>query len=75
MKSQLSREDAEAMQIPHILLASKEEPKEMVAAYKEVITGDGKKGEVETYATSHHGWMGARAKLEDEENRKEYERG
>lgn len=30
---------------------------------------------VETYAHMHHGWMGARAKLADAENLKEYESG
>ena len=30
---------------------------------------------VEKYASMHHGWMGARAKLEDKENLKEFERG
>lgn len=31
--------------------------------------------QVETYATMHHGWMGARANLNNEENLKEYKRG
>lgn len=75
MNSFLTREDAESMQVPHILLASADEPKDMVAAYEEVLSGDEKKCEVETYSTSHHGWMGARARLAEEENRKEYERG
>jgi dienelactone hydrolase len=30
---------------------------------------------VETYATMHHGWMGARANLSNADNLKEYERG
>jgi dienelactone hydrolase len=47
----------------------------MVAAYHEVLVGEGKPNAVETYATSHHGWMGARARLHEEGNLKEYERG
>jgi len=68
----LAREDAEKIKIPHMCLASKDEPADMVRAYEEVI---GSKGVVETYTTMHHGWMGGRAKMDDEENVKEFERG
>ena len=43
--------------------------------YKELLVGEGKKNVVERYGTMHHGWMGARAKLHEEKNLKEYERG
>ncbi|KAK9384427.1 dienelactone hydrolase [Lipomyces mesembrius] len=59
----------------HVVLASKDEPADAVADYKEVIESNGKGGFVETYSTMHHGWMGARANLEDEANLKEYIRG
>ncbi|KAH8676840.1 hypothetical protein BGZ60DRAFT_403552 [Tricladium varicosporioides] len=72
----LMKADAEAITIPHIVLASMHEPAEAVADYKEVIMGEGKKGIVETYPTSVHGWMGARADLkEGTEELKEYIRG
>ena len=57
------------------MLASKGESVKVVKEYHEVLVGEGKPNVVETYATMHHGWMGARAKLEEEENLKEYERG
>lgn len=34
-----------------------------------------KENVVEKYGSMHHGWMGARANLEDKENLKEFERG
>ena len=42
--------------------------------YTEALEKD-KKNYVEKYGSMHHGWMGARAKLEDPENAKEFERG
>ncbi|KAK9429341.1 dienelactone hydrolase [Lipomyces doorenjongii] len=71
----LSKEDAVNISVPHLVLASKDEPADVVADYKEVIESNGKGGFVETYSTMHHGWMGARADLEDEANLKEYIRG
>ncbi|KZF20995.1 dienelactone hydrolase [Xylona heveae TC161] len=68
----MEKADAEKITVPHIVLASKDEPAEAVAEYKEVIEKNGTDGYVETYANMHHGWMGARANLEDEENKKEY---
>lgn len=59
--------------IPHIVLASKGEDVDVVKAYAKIF--EGKEGVVETYGTMHHGWMGARANLEDGANLKEYERG
>ena len=61
--------------MPHICLASPGEPQDVVAKYKEILSHPGKTGEVETYSKMFHGWMGARAKLTDETNLKEYERG
>ncbi len=63
------------MTIPHIVLASNGEPEEVVKQYHDLLVGEGKKNVVETYGTMHHGWMGARAKLEEEANLKEYTRG
>lgn len=34
-----------------------------------------KENYIEKYSSMHHGWMGARASLEDSENLKDYERG
>jgi len=68
--------DAKALTAPYICLASKDEPADKVAAYKEVLGQPGHVGgEVDTYTTMFHGWMGSRARLDDEEHRKEYERG
>lgn len=67
--------DAKALTVPHIVLASNGEPADVVEEYESLLVGEGKKNVVETYATMHHGWMGARAKLHEEENLKEYERG
>ncbi|KAJ6115457.1 hypothetical protein N7486_001235 [Penicillium sp. IBT 16267x] len=66
--------DAKALTIPHIVLASKDEPAVVIGEYADVIT-NGKGGLVETYPSMWHGWMGARANLEQEESRAEYARG
>ncbi|KAL7933169.1 Alpha/Beta hydrolase protein [Trichoderma chlorosporum] len=68
----LDEADAKAQTAPHILLASKDEPADKVALYKEIM---GDQVETTTYETMHHGWMGARSDLKNEENIKEYERG
>ena len=47
----------------------------VVKGYTEVFSQPGKVGEVETYGTIHHGWMGARADLGNADTLKEYERG
>ncbi|KAH8774106.1 dienelactone hydrolase [Hyaloscypha sp. PMI_1271] len=67
--------DAKALAIPHIVLASNGEPEEVVKKYHDLLVGEGKPNVVETYGTMHHGWMGARAKLEEDANLKEYTRG
>ncbi|KAK8040947.1 dienelactone hydrolase [Apiospora phragmitis] len=72
----LDAADAEALSVPYIVLASEDEPADVVAQYKEIIEGrPDKTGVVETYSTMGHGWMGVRAKLDVEDDRKEYERG
>ncbi|KAL7629819.1 hypothetical protein AAE478_001342 [Parahypoxylon ruwenzoriense] len=71
----LEAEDAEALTTPHICLASPGEPADVVEQYKEILAKPGKTGVVETYETMFHGWMGARANLEDENNKREYEKG
>ena len=43
--------------------------------YSDVLNAEGKENHVETYSTMFHGWMGARANLENEDNAKEFERG
>ncbi|CAH0048534.1 unnamed protein product [Clonostachys solani] len=71
----LETKDAEATNVPHILLASPGEPADIVAECKEVFSRPGKTGVVETYPTMFHGWMGARANLKNEDNLNEYKRG
>lgn len=73
--SRLAKEDAEKITIPHIVLASNGEDAAVVKEYAEVFSQPGKVGEIETYGTMHHGWMGARADLKNADNLKEYERG
>lgn len=68
-------EDAQKISIPHIVLASKDEPAEEVARYTAILAQHGKGGHVETYDTMWHGWMGARADLEKDDGRTEYIRG
>ncbi|PQE31391.1 dienelactone hydrolase protein [Rutstroemia sp. NJR-2017a WRK4] len=70
----LKKEDAGAITIPHIVLASNGEDATVVQQYKDILE-NGKNGVVETYPTMHHGWMGARANLSNDDNLKEYARG
>lgn len=63
------------MTIPHICLASHDEPAGVMKEYAKVLDSEGKNGHVETYETIIRGWMGARANLEDLENKKEFKRG
>ena len=63
------------MTIPHICLASPGESAEVVKQYAEVLSSDGRVGEVETYHSMFHGWMGAKSNLQNPENAKEFERG
>lgn len=59
--------------IPHLVLASKDEDAEVVKAFDAVNKPAG--SETHTYPKMHHGWMGARANLDDEENVKEFHNG
>lgn len=70
----MDKADAERIAIPHLVLASRDEPADVVEQYKEVIA-NGAGGHVETYRSMWHGWMGARADLAGEESIKEYRRG
>ncbi|KAF7197337.1 putative AIM2 family protein [Pseudocercospora fuligena] len=65
-------EDAKKVTVPMLVLASKDEPKDKIKAFGEELKGEKK---VETFESSIHGWMSARADLEKEESKKEYERG
>ena len=68
--SRLSAEDAKGLKTPHLILASKDESAEDVSAFDKVQKPLG--SETHTYPTMHHGWMGARAKLDDDDNAKEF---
>ncbi|KAF4626698.1 hypothetical protein G7Y89_g11457 [Cudoniella acicularis] len=71
----LSREDVEAIAILHIILAAPTDNKDGgVDAYSEVSKLNGRKWVVEAYGGMFHGWMGAKAKLGEEENAREFER-
>jgi len=64
--------DAEKVQIPMCVLASKDEPADDIEKYGANLKGT---KHVETFSDQIHGWMAARADLEDEKVLKEYERG
>ncbi|KAF9887278.1 hypothetical protein FE257_010406 [Aspergillus nanangensis] len=68
----LSPDDAKAVTIPMALLASKDEDAKEVQDYGANLRVD---NYIETFSTQIHGWMAARSNLDDEEVRKEYERG
>lgn len=77
---QFDAEDAKGVTIPHMILASKDEPAEAIAGSAEALKNSKVEAVrnaavVETYPTMPHGWMAARANLSDEGNVKEYERG
>ncbi|KAF7916015.1 uncharacterized protein EAE98_010870 [Botrytis deweyae] len=63
-------EDAGKITIPHVVLASEEERKDMDAYEKELKV----EKHVETFKDQVHGFLSARADLEDEVKRREYER-
>lgn len=75
MDSRLETSDAEKLTIPHLVLASKDEPADAVKGYADIISKNEHGGLVEMYETMWHGWMGARADLDNEESLKEYVRG
>lgn len=64
--------DAKNINVPFIMLASKDEPPKDVEAFKASLQVP---NHVETFPTQIHGWMAARSNLEDPEVKKEYERG
>ncbi|PYH43675.1 dienelactone hydrolase family protein [Aspergillus saccharolyticus JOP 1030-1] len=68
----LDPEDAKKVTVPMAVLASKDEKPEDVEKFGQNL---GQPGYVETFTGQIHGWMAARSNLEDEEVRKEYERG
>lgn len=75
-RSRLATEEAERMMIPYCCLFSKEDgTPEQMDAYTKALKNNGQDNLVERYSNMHHGWMGARANLEDEDNVKEYEKG
>jgi dienelactone hydrolase len=64
--------DAEGLSVPTMLLASKEEPEEEVKKFEsnlKVVK------HVEVFKDQIHGWMAARADLNDSRVKEEYERG
>ncbi|KAG2417290.1 hypothetical protein HFD88_008509 [Aspergillus terreus] len=71
----MEQADAENLTIPHIVLASKDEPADVVNHYTDILARNGISGHVETYTTMWHGWMGARARLDEKESSAEYIRG
>ncbi|CAI6339243.1 unnamed protein product [Periconia digitata] len=68
----VSPEDAENVSIPYAMLPSKDESKDDVDKWEQKIKTE---HVVEWFPTQVHGWMAARADLEDDEVKKEYERG
>lgn len=72
--SRTLKTDAEAMTIPHICLPSPTDSPEEIKGYVEVFNQPGRIGEIETYHTMFHGWMGGRANFQNAENTKEFER-
>jgi dienelactone hydrolase len=71
----LSVAEASSVSIPMVLLASGDEPAEDVAGFETALQAAGVKNHVETFGDMIHGWMAARADLEDPNVVKEYERG
>lgn len=64
--------EAPRIKVPLCLLASKDEDAEAVAKYESALPGA---KHVETFGDQVHGWMAARADLEDDRVRAEYKRG
>lgn len=64
--------DAKSINVPFMMLASKDEPAKDVDAFKANLQVP---NHVETFPTQIHGWMAARSDLENAEVKKEYERG
>ena len=64
--------DAPNVTVPFCLLPSKDEDPGAVKAFAEGLKV---KNHVETFSDQIHGWMAARADLQDEKVAKEYRRG
>lgn len=64
--------DAKQVNIPMAMLASKDEPAADVQGFKANLQVP---NHIETFPSQIHGFMAARGNLEDEEVRKEYQRG
>jgi len=64
--------DASGIQVPFVLLASKEEPADTVKKFEQTLSVP---NHVETFADQIHGWMAARSDLSDARVKDEYVRG
>lgn len=64
--------DAEKIKVPIMMLASQDEPADAVKQFGEALKVT---KQVETFGDQVHGWMSARAELNDEKVKSEYERG
>lgn len=64
--------EAESIKIPLCMLASKDEPEKDVKAFESNLKGE---KHVEIFPDQVHGWMAARADLDDPKVKSEYERG
>jgi dienelactone hydrolase len=64
--------DAEGIQTPIVVLASKEEPADKVKEFEDALSVP---NHVEIFDDQIHGWMAARADLEDARVKEEYTRG
>lgn len=64
--------DAADIVIPHLMLASNEEPALDVKAFSSNLKVA---GGVETFEKQPHGWMSSRADLKTNQGRADYERG
>lgn len=65
-------DDAPGITIPFIMLPSKDESKEDVEKWEKGLKVS---SQVEWFPDQVHGWMAARADLDDAKVKKEYERG
>ncbi|KAF3916546.1 hypothetical protein ABW20_dc0102145 [Dactylellina cionopaga] len=70
--SYLAPEDPKLISIPHICLASKGENASAIENYRTTLND---KCHVETYGQNIHGWMGAKANLQDASDKAAFEKG
>jgi len=72
----LDTSDIEGSTIPHMCLASKDEPPEAVEAYKKSLESRGDKHSyLKHFPDSIHGWMAARSNLSDPAQKNQYKEG